>query len=296
VSITIIRTIAEVRARCDVARRAGATVGLVPTMGAFHAGHRSLMAAAREECDLVVVSLFVNPTQFGPGEDLSGYPRDEVGDAAAADAEGVDVLFAPTVEEMYPDEPRTTVHVAGLTDRMCGAHRPGHFDGVTTVVTKLFSIIGPCRAYFGRKDAQQLAVVRRMTSDLDLPVEVIGCPLVREPDGLAMSSRNAYLTAEERAAATVLSRALRSAAAVASAGASTQDLRARIRRDVAAEPLVQLEYVETVDAVTLEPCADVCGVVLVALAARVGKARLIDNCTITVAEDGTTSADLGVLS
>ena len=162
-------------------------------MGYFHEGHRSLMRAARAENDFVVVSLFVNPTQFGPNEDLAAYPRDLDGDAAVAEAEGVDVLFTPTVDEMYPTGARTTVHVDGLTAGPLRRQPPGHFDGVTTVVAKLFSIVGPCRAYFGRKDAQQLAVVRRMAADLDLPVEVVGCPLVREPDGLAMSSRNAYL-------------------------------------------------------------------------------------------------------
>ncbi|HUV11495.1 MAG TPA: pantoate--beta-alanine ligase, partial [Acidimicrobiia bacterium] len=193
-----VRTVADVRDACGGWRTAGGIVGLVPTMGAFHDGHRSLMKAARAECDRVVVSLFVNPTQFAPNEDLAAYPRDPEGDRALAESIGVDLLFAPTFEEMYPEPGRTTVHVAGLTARLCGADRPTHFDGVTTVVTKLFSITGPCRAYFGRKDAQQLAVVRRMTRDLDLPVEVIGCPLVRDPDGLAMSSRNAHLSVEER--------------------------------------------------------------------------------------------------
>src|SRR6185436_9589795 len=196
--------------------------------------------------------LFVNPTQFGPNEDLAPYPRDPEGDRAAAEAEGVDVVFAPTVEEMYPTAPRTTVHVAGLTEGLCGASRPGHFDGVTTVCTKLFSIVGPCAAYFGRKDAQQLAVVRRMALDLDLPVTVVGCPLVREADGLAMSSRNAYLTPDERAAAPALHAALageRSAATVV-------DL---VQARVAAEPLLASEYVEIRDADTLEPLTTLTG-------------------------------------
>jgi pantoate--beta-alanine ligase len=296
VSLQTVRRISDVRRTCSDARRSDRTVGLVPTMGAFHAGHRSLMRAARGECDLVVVSLFVNPTQFGPNEDLAGYPRDEERDASAAAAEGVDLLFAPSVDEMYPEEPRTTVHVAGLADRLCGASRPGHFDGVTTVVAKLFSIVGPCRVYFGRKDAQQLAVVRRMARDLDLPVEVVGCPLVREPDGMAMSSRNAYLSDEERSAATVLSRALHATAASATARQSAESVRVLVRELVDAEPLVDLEYVEVVDASTLEPIDALTGEVLVALAARVGRARLIDNCTITVLDDGSTTADLGVLS
>jgi len=296
VSMRTVLRIADLRRICSDARRSDQTVGLVPTMGAFHAGHRSLMRAARGECDLVVVSLFVNPTQFGPNEDLAGYPRDEKGDASAAAREGVDVLFVPSVDEMYPEAPRTTVHVVGLTDRLCGASRPGHFDGVTTVVAKLLSIVGPCRAYFGRKDAQQLAVVRRMARDLDLPVEVVGCPLVREPDGVAMSSRNAYLSDEERSAATVLSRALRATAAHASPRQRAESVRALVREHVEAEPLVELEYVEVVDGSTLEPIDELTGEVLVALAARVGRARLIDNCTIRVLDDGSTTADLGVLS
>src|SRR6185436_16018434 len=197
--------------------------------------------------------LFVNPTQFGPNEDLAPYPRDPEGDRAAAEAEGVDVVFAPTVEEMYPTAPRTTVHVAGLTEGLCGASRPGHFDGVTTVCTKLFSIVGPCAAYFGRKDAQQLAVVRRMARDLDLPVTVVGCPLIREADGLAMSSRNAYLTADERAAAPALHAALAAAADAVRGGERDADaLRAIAARRVGDEPRLELEYVEVRGADSLE--------------------------------------------
>ena len=291
--------ITEVRAVCDAARRGGSRVGLVPTMGAFHAGHRSLMSAARRDCDLVLVSLFVNPTQFGPSEDLSAYPRDPEGDAAAAVAEGVDVLFTPPVEEMYPTEPRTTVHVAGLTERLCGASRPGHFDGVTTVCTKLFSIVGPCAAYFGRKDFQQLAVVRRMVQDLDLPIDVIGCPLVREQDGVAMSSRNAYLDKGERAAATVLSRALRRAADVGAAGERDgAALRRALTETIGSEPLVVLDYAEVVDAVSLESVDTIEAgrEVLLAVAAQVGRARLIDNCTLTVSERGDVTVDLGVVA
>jgi pantoate--beta-alanine ligase len=290
-----LETIADVRAACDAARRSGRTVGFVPTMGYFHEGHRSLMRAARDETDYVVTSLFVNPTQFAPTEDLAAYPRDPEGDTAVAAAEGVDVLFVPAVAEMYPDGARTTVHVEGLTDVLCGASRPDHFDGVTTVVAKLFSIIGPCRAYFGRKDAQQLAVIRRMTADLHLPVTVVGCPLVREPDGLAMSSRNAYLTADERAAAPVLSRALRAAGDAAVAG----ERRARALREVvlgvvASEPLVRLDYAEVVDAATLAPVARVETDVLVAVAAFLGRARLIDN--VTIASGPPATYDFGLLA
>jgi pantoate--beta-alanine ligase len=289
-------TVAEVRAACDTARADGRRVGFVPTMGFFHEGHRSLMRAARADTDFVVVSLFVNPTQFGPGEDLDAYPRDLEGDAAAAAAEGVDVLFLPTVDEMYDAGARTTVHVGGLTERLCGASRPGHFDGVTTVVTKLFSIVGPCRAYFGRKDAQQLAVIRRMTTDLDLPVEVVGCPLVREADGLALSSRNVYLDADARQAATILSGALYMASeAVVRGQRDAAALRQLITDTIANVPQVRIDYVEVVDAATLEPVDTLTTDTLVALAAFVGKARLIDNVTISFPA-GVPTPDLGVLT
>jgi pantoate--beta-alanine ligase len=294
--VITVTTIAEVRAACDAARAAGRRVGFVPTMGYFHEGHRSLMRAARAENDFVVLSLFVNPTQFGANEDLSAYPRDPLGDAAVAEAEGVDLLFTPEVVEMYPAGARTTVHVSGLTEGLCGVSRPGHFDGVTTVVAKLFSIVGASRAYFGRKDAQQLAVIRRMTEDLDLPVEVVGCPLVREADGLALSSRNAYLTDDERRAATILSGALYMASeAVVGGVRDAAAVRSLIVDTVARSPLVQLDYAEVVDASTLEPLDRIDGDTLVALAAFVGKARLIDNVTITLRGD-TACPDLGVLT
>jgi pantoate--beta-alanine ligase len=252
------------------------------------------MRAARADTDLLVVTLFVNPTQFGPTEDLGAYPRDPAGDATAAEAEGADVLFAPDTEEMYPEPPLTTVHVADLTEGLCGSARPTHFDGVTTVVAKLFATVGPCRAYFGRKDAQQLAVVRRMTTDLNLPVEVVGCPLVREVDGLAMSSRNAYLTPEEREAATVISRALAATADLVRAGerepAAVERLIANM---VSAEPLVELEYAEVRRAADLSPPTRLEGELLVAVAARVGSARLIDNISLQVS-DADVRADLGV--
>ena len=269
----------QLRDRCEQARRGGGSVGLVPTMGSFHEGHRSLMRTARAETDFVVVTLFVNPTQFGPNEDLAAYPRDFEGDRAIAAAEGADVLFAPSVDEMYPDgPPLTTVHVARLTDGLCGAARPGHFDGVTTVVTKLFSIVGPSSAFFGRKDYQQLAVIRQMAVDLDLPVSVRGCPLVREPDGIAMSSRNAYLSEEERVAARVLSQSLRAAADSVIAGErDAREVEATVRRMVDAEPLVALEYDEVRDARTLEPRESVEGEVVLAVAAGVGRAPRVHN-------------------
>jgi len=293
--VITLHDVGDLRRCCDDTRRSAGRVGLVPTMGSFHEGHRSLMRAARLDNDLVVASVFVNPTQFGPGEDLGGYPRDPDGDAADADAAGVDVLFAPSVDAMYPPGARTSVHVDDLTSRLCGASRPTHFDGVATVVTKLFSIVGPCRAYFGRKDAQQLAVVRRLVDDLNLPVEVVGCPLVRDADGLALSSRNAYLDPADRRAALVLVRALRDAADAARAGErDARTLRDRARATIEAEPGVRLDYAELVDAGTIEPVADVHGTVVLAVAAFVGRARLIDNLAITVTPSGV-ETDLGVV-
>ncbi len=279
----VVERIADLRAACDRARADGKSVGLVPTMGFFHEGHRSLMRAAREANDFVVVTLFVNPTQFAPGEDLDRYPRDLEGDDAAARSEGVDVLFTPTAAEMYPIGARTSVHVADLGKGLCGGSRPHHFDGVATIVAKLFAIVGPSRAYFGRKDAQQLAIVRRMAADLDLPVEVVGCPLVREPDGVAMSSRNAYLDADDRAAAPVLSRALRAAAArIVEGERDARAVRAALIAAIAGEPRVRLDYAEVVDAGTLAPVERVDGDVLLAVAAFVGPARLIDNVGVSV--------------
>jgi pantoate--beta-alanine ligase len=254
------------------------------------------MRAARAETSFVVVTIFVNPLQFGPSEDLGRYPRDLAGDVETCAAEGVDVVFAPGVEEMYPHGSATTVHVAGVTDGLCGDHRPGHFDGVTTVVSKLFAIAGPCRAYFGRKDAQQVAVVARMAADLDLPVDVVACPLVREADGLALSSRNAYLSSADRRAAPVLFRALRAAAdAVVAGERDPQTLTGVIRGLVATEPTVELEYVEVRDAASIAPLARVDGNVLIALAARLGGTRLIDNIGISVTGRDV-RLDLGTIS
>ena len=291
----VVERIADLRDRCDAARRAGKTVGLVPTMGFFHEGHRSLMRAARANHDLVVTTIFVNPLQFGESEDLAGYPRDLVADTAAAEAEGVDVLFVPSVPEMYPEPTVTTVHVARLTEGLCGAARPTHFDGVTTVVAKLFSIVGPSTAYFGRKDAQQLAVVRRMAADLDLPVQVVGCPLVREPDGVAMSSRNAYLSADERERATGIFASLRAAAAAVEDGERDPE---RVRAAVEAEAArhgLELEYAEVRRAADLALLATVDGEVVVAVATSVGRARLIDNVTMQIA-GAEVSTDLGVIT
>jgi pantoate--beta-alanine ligase len=287
--------IADLRATCDHARGSGLRVGVVPTMGYLHDGHRSLMRAARAATDFVVVTIFVNPLQFGAHEDLDTYPRDLAGDLALCEAEGIDCVFSPSVAEMYPRPPLTTVHVAELTADLCGAARPTHFDGVTTVVAKLFAIVGPSAAFFGRKDAQQLAVVTRMADDLNLPVEVIGCPIVREPDGLAMSSRNAYLSPSDRAAALVLSHALRRAVdAVVNGERDAGQLTLLVREIAAQQPAVVLEYVEVRDAHELTPMAIVDGSALIAIAARVGETRLIDNVVVRVDDSGVT-ADVGVV-
>ena len=288
--------IADLRAACDGARSGGHTVGVVPTMGFLHDGHRSLIRRARAASDFVVVTIFVNPLQFGVNEDLDRYPRDLAGDLALCEAEGVDCVFSPSVAEMYPRPPLTSVHVSELTSDLCGAARPEHFDGVATVVTKLFAIVGSCSAFFGRKDAQQLAVVTRMADDLNLPVEVVGCPIVREADGLAMSSRNAYLAPEDRLAARVLSSALRRAVDLIVAGERDAPAVAQLVRDVvASEPRVVLEYAEVRDAHDITRMITVDGSALIAVAARVGETRLIDNVVVQVDDAGVT-ADLGVVS
>lgn len=274
----ILRTIAEVRAAVREARTADKSVGLVPTMGAFHDGHLSLMREARRQHDLVVVSLFVNPTQFGANEDLSSYPRDEKEDAARAELEGVDILFAPEPDEIYPDGFATGIHVSGITDVLCGASRgPHHFDGVATVVTKLFGIVRPDAAYFGQKDAQQIAVVRRVVRDLDLDVRIETCPIVREADGLAMSSRNIYLSPADRAQATALNRALVAASALRAQGERDAASLLSASREVLDAAGIAPEYLELRDAETLHTVQRIDGDALLAVAARVGAARLIDN-------------------
>lgn len=280
-SLEWIETIAEMRKHLAGWRRAGRSIGLVPTMGYFHRGHLSLMERARRENDRVVVSLFVNPTQFGPGEDFERYPRDPDRDRALAEAAGVDAIFSPSPGEMYPQGFQTYVEVTELSQGLCGASRPGHFRGVATVVTKLFNIVQPDRAYFGEKDAQQLRVVKRMVRDLNLPVEIIPVATVREPDGLAMSSRNTYLSPEERRAALVLSKSLFYARERVEGGeCDVCRLKAEMREIISREPLVDLEYLEFRDSENLQPVSAVKGEVLIALAARVGKTRLIDNITV----------------
>ena len=279
-----VRARAELRQCLIEPRRRGESIGLVPTMGDFHGGHLSLIRAARRSCDVVVVTLFVNPTQFRAGEDLESYPRDESRDLELAEKEGVDLLFAPPAEEVYPDGFTTAVEVLGLTEVLCGAPElrgPEHFRGVTTVVAKLLNIVQPDVAFFGQKDAQQAIVIRRMVRDLDFPVRTEVLPTVREPDGLAMSSRNRYLTDEERRRATALHRALSAAAEVAGGGErSVEPVLAAARAELR-EAGVEPEYLEARDAEDLTPAESLNGrPVLVALAARVGRARLIDNTLI----------------
>jgi pantoate--beta-alanine ligase len=278
----VIRTVAALRAWSRAARRDGRSVGLVPTMGALHEGHLSLVRAAKAESDAVAASIFVNPTQFGPNEDFSKYPRTWDADCAMLEAEGVDVVFAPAPEEIYRPGASTFVEVAGLSERLDGASRPGHFRGVATVVAKLFLAAEPDRAYFGQKDAAQVAVLRRMTADLDLPVALVVCPIVREPDGLAMSSRNRYLSAEERRQASVLSRALRAVKDLMDAGERHADaLEAAAVAAFSTEPAVRVDYIALVDWATLEPADLAVPGTLFAVAAWLGTTRLIDNLVVT---------------
>ncbi len=276
----VVRTLSEMReARAALRGR----VGFVPTMGYLHEGHLSLIRRARAECEAVVVSIFVNPTQFGPGEDYERYPRDEARDLALLEREAVDVVFVPTVEEMYPPGFSTWVEVTGpLAERLEGASRPGHFRGVATVVLKLFHLVQPHRAYFGEKDAQQLRIIRRMTTDLNLPIEIVACPIVREPDGVALSSRNVYLSPMEREHARALSRSLALARRlILEEGVrEAAEVRRRLQEYLRAAPGVALDYVSLAHPETLEEVERIEGPVLVLVAARVGSARLIDNALI----------------
>ncbi len=282
-SLTIAESIEAVRSQVAVAKAAGLSVGFVPTMGALHRGHATLVEEATKACDYVVVSIFVNPTQFGPNEDFSRYPRTFVADRAVCEEAGADLIFLPDVATMYPPGPPATfVEVPGLSDVFEGAIRPGHFRGVATVVLKLFGIVCPNLAFFGQKDFQQQLVLRRMVTDLNFPVQLVTVPTVREDDGLAMSSRNRYLSAEERQAARVLSQALRLAEdAVRSGERSADRVRQILASTVQSERLATLDYGDVVDALTLEPLTDLTGRRAVALlAARVGPARLIDNAIL----------------
>jgi pantoate--beta-alanine ligase len=264
--------------------RQGQRVGLVPTMGYLHEGHLSLVRIAGQHAELCVVSIFVNPLQFGANEDLDRYPRDEAGDRAKLEEAGVDVLYMPAGDAMYGPGFQTSVKVAEVTSGLCGAGRPTHFGGVTTVVAKLFNAVRPDVAVFGEKDYQQLATIRRMVRDLDWGIDIVGGPIVREPDGLAMSSRNVYLSADEREAALALSRSLAEARRACGAGETNPEtILDRVRSAVATEPLVQLEYAAIVDADSMQPIERVHSKALLALAARVGKTRLIDNTLLAAA-------------
>ncbi|NLY74327.1 MAG: pantoate--beta-alanine ligase [Firmicutes bacterium] len=275
----VIEKIQELRKTLTGLANRDMKVGLVPTMGYLHEGHLSLIRRAKAENDLVVVSIFVNPAQFGPNEDFQRYPRDLERDQELAEAAGTDILFAPEVGEMYPEGYQTYVEVTGgVARRMCGASRPGHFRGVATVVLKLFNIVEPDRAYFGEKDAQQLRVIRRMARDLNLKVEIIGCPIVREADGLALSSRNVYLNQAERKAALILYRTLSRAKELIEIGErDAAVLREQLIKTIAAEPSASLDYLEIADSESLEPVAKLTGEIIIALAVRIGTTRLIDN-------------------
>jgi pantoate--beta-alanine ligase len=278
----IITTIEGMRQSIRREKRRGRMIGLVPTMGFLHEGHLSLVRISRAEADVTVVSLFVNPIQFGPKEDLKTYPRDFERDAAMLRAEGADYLFAPTNEEMYPREHRTFVEVRDLQDRLCGRTRPGHFRGVCTVVLKLFDIVEPDCAVFGQKDAQQALILKRMVADLNVPVRMIIAPIVREPDGLAMSSRNTYLNSEERQAALVLSRSLAEARAMIDGGErDAVRIISRMRALIEAEPAARIDYVEAVDPDELTPVAGLRDGTLIALAVFIGRTRLIDNLIVS---------------
>jgi pantoate--beta-alanine ligase len=277
----IVATIQEMQSTCRALRHAGKSLGLVPTMGALHEGHLSLVKASRAACDVTAASIFVNPAQFAPNEDLAKYPRPFEADCALLENEGVDLVFAPSVEEMYPSGGATWVEVEGVGDRLDGASRPGHFRGVATIVAKLFHISAPTHAYFGQKDAAQLAVLRKMVHDLNFDLRIVGCPIIREPDGLAMSSRNRYLSAEERKQALVLSRALLAASGLVAGGeTSAAKLLVATHSVMDREPGARIDYIAVVDPDTLEAVEDVKRGGLIAVAAYVGTTRLIDNLLI----------------
>lgn len=288
-TMEVVQTIADLRARIKAYRRKNdQSVGFVPTMGFLHEGHASLLQKARSQSGLVVLSIFVNPLQFGPGEDFERYPRNAEKDLAVAEAAGVDIVFMPSVDEMYPTPTRTTVSVSEVTTRLCGASRPGHFDGVATVVSKLFHMVLPDQAFFGLKDAQQVAVIEQMVQDLNIPVEIVPCPTLRENDGLAMSSRNVYLSAEERQQALVLSQSLQQAKAfIQSKSASSftsQELEILVRDHIQTAPLAVIDYVEVLSYPTLEPFEHSHSIttLIIALAVKFGKTRLIDNLILQV--------------
>lgn len=281
----VAKTIESVRKLVKLARSEGKKIGFVPTMGALHIGHTSLIERAVEECDFVVVSIFINPTQFGPAEDYDKYPRDLDADLKICKKTGVDVVLAPPVEQMYAARNLTWVNVEKLTEPLCGRFRPGHFRGVTTVCAKLFNIVGADVAYFGQKDAQQALVIKRMVTDLNMPLEIVICPTVREPDGLAVSSRNQYLTDQQRKDAACIYKALRKCRQMIDAGVEdAQDIINQIHKVINQVPSIEIEYLSIVDADTLQPVEHINGTILVAIAVRIGKVRLIDNILLDLSE------------
>ncbi len=281
----VAETIQSIRGLIKSARDSGKTIGLVPTMGALHIGHISLIEAALKRCDYVVVSIFVNPTQFVPGEDFEKYPRPFKADLDICKKAGVDAVFAPSPEQMYPEENLTWVNVKKLTEPLCGQFRPGHFQGVTTVCTKLFNIVAPDIAFFGQKDAQQAIVIRRMVADLNMPLEIVVCPTVREPNGLAVSSRNKYLTEEQKRDASNIYKCLKKCREMVDAGVKdTSQIIAEMRNILQKVPSIEIEYISILDADSLGDIDQVGGKVLAAVAVRIGSARLIDNILVDAAK------------
>lgn len=276
----IVGTVKEVREQVKEWKKQGLSVGLVPTMGYLHEGHKSLMEAARKDNDKVVVSIFVNPMQFGPTEDLATYPRDLDHDAALCESVGVDLIFHPEAEEMYEKDFCSFVDMTGLTEGLCGKTRPIHFRGVCTVVNKLFNIVTPDHAYFGQKDGQQLAVIKRMVRDLNMDIEIVGCPIVREEDGLAKSSRNTYLSPEERKAALILSKTVALGKELAKTEKDANKVVETMKENIKTEPLAKIDYVEAVDALSMAPVEKLEGTCMLAMAVYIGKTRLIDNTLI----------------
>lgn len=276
----IVGTVKEVREQVKEWKKQGLSVGFVPTMGYLHEGHKSLMDAARKGNDKVVVSIFVNPMQFGPTEDLATYPRDLDHDAALCESAGVDLIFHPEAEEMYEKDVCSFVDMTGLTEGLCGKTRPIHFRGVCTVVNKLFNIVTPDHAYFGQKDGQQLAVIKRMVRDLNMDIEIVGCPIVREEDGLAKSSRNTYLSPEERKAALILSKTVALGKELAKTEKDANKVVEAMKKNIETEPLAKIDYVEAVDALSMAPVEKLEGTCMLAMAVYIGKTRLIDNTLI----------------
>jgi pantoate--beta-alanine ligase len=290
--LVIVRDPADVRDLAGKARKSGASIGFVPTMGALHEGHMSLVRLGRERTSYMVVSIFVNPKQFGPREDYGSYPRDEEGDATSLEEAGCDLLFAPSERDLYSSDDRTRVSVGGLDEFLCGSSRPGHFNGVALVVAKLFNIVQPDEAYFGQKDAQQAVIIQRMAADLDVPVRIVVGPTVREDDGLAMSSRNVYLSAEERGRAVALYEALMAARKALEEGERVPEAVKRIMISRLSRSELLIDYAEVVDAATLRPVCEVDGLMLIAVAARLGGTRLIDNIVLRVSRERVEEARL----